>query len=298
MPSKWEVNDAIQASRMAPNARLVMFVLISPADPETAEIPERFTPSLDDIVRRTGLSKSAVAEWLTVLEDSGWIKRDRPTTAESLGSGRRTRYRLAIGDMESTPKPQRTRQTHTKVTQGNENSTGSGVRVADSPRGGQSGVRVADSDSPRGGHKSSSSYQTHLPPTGGTAAAAPHQGNDGALFDAPPKADPTPEPGANVVLAQWIDHCTAHDITLTKAIKGRYAAKIAEILRQGIKPELLRDALIRMRERGFAGSPSKLDEFLTDVQNQRSTKPSRAANDSRSVSSAESINQWTKKGTK
>jgi hypothetical protein len=306
VPSKWEVNDAIQASRMAPNARLVMFVLISPADPETAEIPERFTPSLDDLVRRTGLSKSAVAEWLTVLEESGWVKRDRPTTAESLGFSRRTRYQLTIGDMEGTPKPQRTRQTRAKVTHGNEDSTGSGVRVADSPRGGQStlpegprggqsGVRVADSDCPRGGHKSSSSYQVHLPPTGGTAAAVPHQ--EDALFDAPPKAE-TPDFGANVVLAQWIDHCTAHDITLTKAIKGRYAAKIAEILRQGIKPELLRDALIRMRERGFAGSPSKLDEFLTDVQNQRSTKPARTAGDSRSVSSAEAINQWTKKGAK
>jgi hypothetical protein len=293
---------------MAPNARLVMFVLISAADTETAAIPERFTPSLDDIVNRSGLSKSAVAEWLTVLEESGWIKRDRPTTAESLGSGRRTCYQLSIGDMEGTPKPQRVRKTSKKVTQGDADSTDSGVRVADSPRGGQSnaaegprggqsGVRVADSDSPRGGHKSSSSYQPHLPPTGGTAAAAPHK-DEGALFDAPPKTEAAPEPGANVVLAQWIDHCTAHDITLTKAIKGRYAAKIAEILRQGIKPELLRDALIRMRERGYAGSPSKLDEFLTDVQNQRSTKPTRAANDSRTVSSADDLNAWLKKGSR
>lgn len=305
MPSKWEVNDAIQASRMAPNARLVMFVLISPADPETAEIPDRFTPSLDDIVHRTGLSKSAVAEWLTVLEESGWIKRDRPTTAESLGSGRRTRYRLAIGDMEGTPKPQRVRKPRT-ITQGNDYSTDSGVRVADSPRGGQSteaegprggqsGVREADSDSPRGGHKSSSSYQAHLPPTG----AAPDGAADG-LFDLDPEQQAAVDEAAIKTLTgrlvgDWAKHCSAHDIKLNDQIKSRFGEAIKKLLADKTDPAVVQSALIRMRERGKASRPSLLHEFVVEVQNPEA-RAARSPHDSRSVSPAEEITDWLKKG--
>lgn len=304
MPSKWEVNDAIQASHMAPNARLVMFVFISAADIETAEIPERFTPSLEDIVRRSGLSKSAVAEWLTVLEESGWIKRDRPSIAESLGSGRRTRYQLAIGDMEGTPKPQRVRKSGTKATQGDANSTGSGVRVADSPRGGQSspsegprggqsGVRVADSDSPRGGHKSSSTYQAHLPPTG----AAPDGAASEALFDLDPEQQAAADAAAistltGTLVGDWVKHCAAHKIELNGQVKGRFGDAIKKLLTGGTDPEVIRSALILMREQGKASRAALLHEFVVDVQNPRGT-PS-ASN--RAVSPASSLTKW-KKGT-
>lgn len=305
MPSKWEVNDAIQASHMAPNARLVMFVLISAADIETAEIPERFTPSLDDIVRRTGLSKSAVAEWLTVLEESGWIKRDRPTTAESLGAGRRTRYQLAIGDMERTPKPQRARKTGAKVTQSDTSSTESGVRVADSPRGGQStapegprggqsGVRVADSDSPRGGHKSSSTYQAYLPPTG----AAPDGAASETLFELDPEQQAAADAAAigtltGSLVGEWVKHCAAHGIELNSQIKGRFGDAIKKLLTGGTDPEVIRSALILMREQGKASRAALLHEFVVDVQNPRGSP--RSGN--LAVSSASGLTKW-KKGTR
>lgn len=304
MPSKWEVNDAIQASHMAPNARLVMFVLISAADAETAEIPERFTPSLDDLVRRSGLSKSAVAEWLTVLEESGWIKRDRPTTAESLGSGRRTRYQLAIGDLEHSPKPQRVRKARPKVTDGSEHSTDTGVRVADSPRGGQSsapegprggqsGVRVADSDSPRGGHKSSSTYQAHLPPTGGVADAPPPEAE--ALFDV--EMPPPPPLNGGQINRNWIDQCTQAEIKLASSVKARWGKAIAKALDDKYTATEIQAALTRMLDKGMTGNPAQLDSFLSESGYRPKTHAAKPAVGASKVSAPEQINKWDLKGT-
>jgi DNA-binding Lrp family transcriptional regulator len=301
VPSKWDIDTAIQASHMAPNARLIMFVFISAADPETAAIPERFTPSLEDIASRTGLSKSTVAEWLTVLEDSGWIKRDRPSIAESLGSGRRTCYVLAIGDMEGSPKPQRVRKTRTQVAESTDTATHSGVRVADSPRGGQSeavegprggqsGVRVADSDSPRGGHKSSPSHQAHLPPTG----AAPDGAAD-ALFELDPEQQAAADEAeiktlTGSLVGDWVKHCAAHNIKLNEQVKARFGQAIRKLLDEHIDPETIRAALIRMRERGKASRPAMLHEFVVDVQNPAASRTTPAL----AVSSSSDFKKWQK----
>jgi len=74
-----------------------MLVLLDAADVDDAVIPEKFTPSLTDIVSRTGLGRGTVADRLNDLEQGGWVKRDRPTTAAAR-AGAKTRYAMTIGD--------------------------------------------------------------------------------------------------------------------------------------------------------------------------------------------------------
>lgn len=77
-----------------------MLVLLDAADADDGVIPERFTPSLTDIVSRTGLGRGTVADRLNDLEHGGWVKRDRPALAAAR-AGAKTRYALSIGDPDA-----------------------------------------------------------------------------------------------------------------------------------------------------------------------------------------------------
>jgi len=93
---KWRVTKAVRASKLPSSAKLVMFVLADVATAGTAEIPPHRTPSLTVLADETGLGRSTVAEHLRALEAGGWVVRVRPTTAEALGRGERTRYQLRV----------------------------------------------------------------------------------------------------------------------------------------------------------------------------------------------------------
>jgi hypothetical protein len=152
---------------------------------------------------------------------------------------------------------------------------------------------VADSDSPRGGHKNSSSYQAHLPPTG----AAPDGAASEALFDLDPDTTPVDEEAlistlTGELVGDWVKHCAAHEIELNGQIKARFGKAIKQLLTDKTKPEVIQSALIRMREKGNASRPSLLHEFVVDVQNPRGSP----ASGNRSVSTASSLTKW-KKGT-
>lgn len=329
---KWRIQDALRKVPMKAPAKTVMWDLVARIDPKTGVIPARHTPSLDDLADSTCLGRSTVATYLKHLEATSWVVRDRPEVADAINNGRRTQYRLDIGsfDLPSALKYEKQKRKPKKDSGGSGaepstvqelNHDGSGAELSKDVETGHdssgaelselghgsgaesSMVQELNSDSsgaehyiePPTGVLSSSVHQSSSPPTGGDADAPPPD----ALFDLEDdhKAEQPPvdeKPKSNVVLAQWIDHCTAHDITLPKKVKGHYASRIAELLDQDIEPELIRDALIRMRERGFAGSPSKLGEFLVDVQNQRSTASSRAAPGKSSVSTKASIKKWKK----
>jgi hypothetical protein len=93
---RWKVTKAVRASNLPAPARLVMLVLADVAEVGTAEIPEKFTPSLTVLANETGLARSTVASHLKDLEAAGWITRIRPATAKALARGERTRYQLSI----------------------------------------------------------------------------------------------------------------------------------------------------------------------------------------------------------
>lgn len=96
MPSKWEVNKAVRASELASPSKLIMLVLSDISDAGTAEVPERYTPSLTVLSRETGLGRSTVAEHLNALEAAGWVERVRPDVTAARLLGERTGYKLLI----------------------------------------------------------------------------------------------------------------------------------------------------------------------------------------------------------
>ena len=97
MPQKrWDVTRAVRTSDLPAPSRLVMLVLADVSDVGTAEIPERFTPSLNVLARETGLDKSTVRRHLDQLEAEGWVIRMRPSAHAARTEGERTRYRLCI----------------------------------------------------------------------------------------------------------------------------------------------------------------------------------------------------------
>lgn len=103
MATRWEVTKAVRASRLAAPARLVMFVLADVAEVGTAEIPERFTPSLSVLAHETGLNESTVKRHLKDLEAAGWVERSRPTIEAARLRSERTRYRLTVPGCTESP---------------------------------------------------------------------------------------------------------------------------------------------------------------------------------------------------
>ena len=89
-----DLQRAVLHSEMPPAAGHITLTLAVLADWDTGVIPDEFSPSLDDLVSLTRLSKSTVAEWLGALEVSGWLKRERPDRASKYV---KTRYTLLIG---------------------------------------------------------------------------------------------------------------------------------------------------------------------------------------------------------
>lgn len=96
IPPRYRVTTAVRRSKLPAPAKLVMLVLADVADVGTAEIPPHRTPSLTQLTKETGLSRSTVAAHLLALEEAGWVVRTRPTTAEALGQWERTRYQLRV----------------------------------------------------------------------------------------------------------------------------------------------------------------------------------------------------------
>lgn len=96
MATRWDVTRAVRGSTLDPQSRLVMFVLADLADADTAQIPTAFSPSLTQLTRETGLSRSTVANRLNALEEGGWVKRARPTVAAARSRKVTTDYALSV----------------------------------------------------------------------------------------------------------------------------------------------------------------------------------------------------------
>ncbi len=109
MVDRWTVERAVRHSLcpLDPPGRQLILTLLTWSDPATATIPERFTPSLTDLVNATGLARSSVAKWLNLLEgkdgeggevrtENKWVWRERPTVADARSKKARTVYRLGV----------------------------------------------------------------------------------------------------------------------------------------------------------------------------------------------------------
>lgn len=193
MATKWEINRAVRASNLPAPSRLIMLTLSDIAEAANAEIPERRTPSLTVLARETGLGRSTIATHLTLLEQGGWIARERPDIVAARTRGERTCYRLAIPEgVELVQEPDYS--TTDLVQERDQASPGAGLG---SPGAGLDLVRELDHPSPGAGH---SYYQDNhynqetitdeLFPLGELAPPAPPKPKKRATKKADPDADP------------------------------------------------------------------------------------------------------------
>lgn len=254
-----EALRAVRESDLVPSARHLIQTLISLGDPETCLIPDRFTPSLSDLKRFTGMSRSTVAVQLNYLEKEGWLKRDKPDTHRSWRDKERTRYFVQIPTSPLT-------------------GLASPAIGPPSPVTGPELVRSPDCTSPVTGHELPGlSSQANQRTT--TGDVSPDVGPQDALFDSP---SPTPPPPVaetqNTVSAAKkppkLDHSTDPDfaefwntVPLKNGKPSAYKAWKAALKKPGVTNALLVEKMAEYRDYVKATGQQKIkypQGWLTD----------------------------------
>lgn len=105
MATKWEINKAVKASSLPPPSRLIMFALSDSADAKTGVVPEEHAPSLRELAEWTGHGKATVIRHLDLLEESGWLTRERPSIEAARLEHAKTNYQLFIGHVSERDMP-------------------------------------------------------------------------------------------------------------------------------------------------------------------------------------------------
>lgn len=93
---RWAAERVIKISTLHPHERLILFVLLQRTTAGTLTIRPQHTPSFTALVRETGLGRGTLAKYLNQLEDSGWLRRDRPTTRAALRVRSKTNYVIQL----------------------------------------------------------------------------------------------------------------------------------------------------------------------------------------------------------
>lgn len=83
------------ASSLPAPSRHIVLTLLLWSDNATATILRQHRKSLSEIAQATGLSRRAVTEHLDLLDQAGWVERNRPSLEEAR-AGTKTGYRLLI----------------------------------------------------------------------------------------------------------------------------------------------------------------------------------------------------------
>ncbi|TDC30082.1 hypothetical protein E1211_24870 [Micromonospora sp. 15K316] len=104
MTTRWEVESAIRASNIEPPGRHIVLTLLTLTVAATAEIPPAHAPTFTDMERETGLSRSALTEWMRALADGGWVAR------VAFPEESRPGFRLSIGDPNAARAPRSNRK--------------------------------------------------------------------------------------------------------------------------------------------------------------------------------------------
>jgi hypothetical protein len=108
-----------------------------------------------------------------------------------------------------------------------------------------------------------------VPPPPLAALTTPHDTIDAEIVEEP-ASDNLPavvdQPNAGRIAKDWVDHCDANDVKLSKTIIKRYAAAIKSALDQGFHPNLVKQALAQMLADSEASRPHLFEHFLVRVQ--------------------------------
>lgn len=93
---RWRIEDALKRSTLVPDARHVLWVLLSLADVASGVIPPGRSPSYGALARDTGLARSTVVLRVRDLQRAGWISVQTPDVAEQRSRRARNQYRVCL----------------------------------------------------------------------------------------------------------------------------------------------------------------------------------------------------------
>lgn len=92
MPTRFDIERAVMASKLGPPGKHLMHTLCTRIDADTGVILPRWQPSLSDLARDTSWSRRTVMRWLNRLERDGWVTRSRPSVHDARAKHARTQY--------------------------------------------------------------------------------------------------------------------------------------------------------------------------------------------------------------
>lgn len=89
--NRFDAERAIKESDLPPAARHIMLTLLTFLDKGVLDLG-KWSPSLTELARVTGLHRVTITRNLTVLEKDGWLVRHRPPIEKARSKKARTRY--------------------------------------------------------------------------------------------------------------------------------------------------------------------------------------------------------------
>jgi hypothetical protein len=255
-----------------------MLVLADVAEVGTAEIPERFTPSLTVLAKETGLDKATVKRHLAGLEGMGWVARERPDPPAMI-RGDRTRYRLMVPAQDARG--------------GADNGQGSAQSAptagAEEPYPGRS-VRLGV------GAQSAQGRRTERP----LNKEVRSESDQPDPFGSPPPASTADgqvdTETAQTILAAYIDYCASKGVNV-RSLRGQYAKTIKEALDAGHSPRFVKQVLARMLTDKVANRPSLLRNRLVEAQTgPEAPRHPQASRPYRNPTDQDDYDDWKRRG--
>lgn len=94
--TRFDVERKVLKSDLPSNSRYLVLIFCTKCDGGSSVIPDRYQPSLTQLVRDSGLSRSTVCVHLNLLERKKWLGRKRPDPHDARTKHERTRYSLGV----------------------------------------------------------------------------------------------------------------------------------------------------------------------------------------------------------
>ncbi|MFE2850628.1 hypothetical protein ACFXJO_05770 [Streptomyces lavendulae] len=227
MPSRFQFERAVRSSELAPLSRLLALTVATWADVRTGVIPDHLQPSLTTLEESTGLVRASVRTHLDKLEAGGWLKRNRPSVAAARAVKARTKYKLLIPKGAEVP---------------DSDGIELGQDVTDARAGDALDERGLGQEMPQARAGDALPLGQEMTVTRAGDALSSYLGPNGPKDVQPPRAAADDLPTR--MLTKWWEQYGRQTAQGRTSVR----AAIAAALENGIDPNLLWQALVRVGE--------------------------------------------------
>lgn len=101
MPTRYDVEDALETSNLPAVSRHIIRVLCTRMQKGSIFIPPEYSPSLTRLARATGNNRRTIMRHLNALEGTGWLIRRRPPADEARAHYITTSYAVVYPQVEA-----------------------------------------------------------------------------------------------------------------------------------------------------------------------------------------------------